>query len=124
MKKKKRGKKKFVQNLDGLRPIELKDGLGTGRACGARSTQARRRRHGRGARGRRAHGLGASGHTGAGRARQANAGQARGRRAHAADGRHGCVAGRHAGSGRRAGHGRLGGLGVQLGQVGCFGAPD
>ena len=32
--------------------------------------------------------------------------------------------GRAAGAGRGARGGRLGGLGVQLGQVGCFGAPD
>ena len=41
-KKKKRGKKKLCRTWMGYCPIELKAGLGTGRAGRARGTQARR----------------------------------------------------------------------------------
>ena len=124
----KKGKKNGAEIGNGLLPIEHEAGrwagVGAGRRAGGR--QACR------ALGAGGRATAALGHPG-GRGPQA-LGSAGERHDIGTRSAGGWAAGRHAGRCRRAGHGRLGGawpagrpgrgLDVQLGQVGCFGAPD
>ena len=98
--------------------VSLRLGWALGWAQGAQAKLAARR-HGAGSMGAGRAGAGRAGAgragsraLGAGRAGQAGAGGRLTLGRGAAGGRHGHVAGRHAGHGRRAVHGRLGGLGA------------